>query len=973
MYYQFAVLIQEHAAFGRLPYLFVLEDEGKDYHIIHDRVTRANLKKYRPQLTKPLVEMVFETEEYSDKSLKQRFTNKKISPREFIKKLDGEYVKKFIRPFIEKRIATIISIARDEGVRVYLRDSQVTVYRGKEIFIKSKPAGIAFNFEKLENGTRYFQTIRHNGKIINLTAKNGSILSNDPCWLLLQNKLYHFEESVDGKKLAIFFNKQFIQVPARLEKNFYSTFVKKCITNFPVHAEGFEIKEVDPEKKAALFFEMDFAGLPALALRFRYNDKYISPVNDQTKYVQLEKNAGYNFQVVFRDFDWENHITQILIKLGLSCKYENYYLPNSDAGEKYMLIGWLNSHAAELAKAGIEINQGFADISYFTGEINVKVSYTEKQDWFDVYAMAKFGDDFEIPMFKLRKYLLNDIREYKLPDGQIAILPEHWFKRYEDLVSFGEAHQKNIRVKKHHFPLVGPSIGGVIDMVINSGEIDISKATAGPIPQPTGLNARLRSYQDEGFQWLARMRKFKLGACLADDMGLGKTLQTLSILLKHFSEEKASGEQTAKTSSGQLDLFADAEIDINGKPSMVVMPASLIHNWENEIRKFAPSIKFINYTGTQRSDMVDKFTTTNLILTTYGVIRNDIQDLEEHEFDYVILDESQIIKNPASKIARAVNKLNCKHKITLSGTPIENSLIDLWSQMNFLNKGLLGDLSFFKRYFATPIERNNDAEKQEKLQLLIKPVILRRTKIQVEKELPELVEEFIYCEMSEGQSEFYLEEKSRIRNQVLAAIEDHGLKNSGVAMLQGLSKLRQVANHPKMVFPDYKHGSGKFNEIIRNLETLISEGHKVLMFSSYVKHLRLLEDYFLENDIGYSMLTGTTVKRGKIIKEFQEDKQKKVFLISMKAGGTGINLTQADYVFLLDPWWNPAVENQAVSRAHRIGQARHVFSYRFITLGTIEEKILNLQQKKSKLADIFIRSDTPLQKLSVENLRELID
>ena len=973
MDYQFAVLIQEHAVFGRLPYLFILEDEGKDYYIIHDRVTRANIKKYRPQLSKQLVEMVFETEEYSDKNLKQRFTNKKISPREFIKKLDAEYVKKFIRPFIEKRIATIISIAMTEGIRVYLRDSQVAVYKGKEIFIKSEPAGIVFYFEKLENETRYFQTIRHNGKTINLTAKNGSILSNDPCWLLLQNKLYHFEESVDGKKLAIFFNKEFIHVPSRLEQNFYSTFVKKCITNFSVHADGFEIKEVDPEKKAALFYEMDFTGLPALALRFGYNDKYISPYNDQTKYVEFDKNAGFGFQVALRDLSWENHITQILLKLGLSCKYENYYLPDGDAGEKYMLIGWLNSHAAELAEAGIEINQGFADISYFTGEIKVEISYTEKQDWFDVYAMVKFGDDFETPMFKLRKYLLNGIREYKLPDGQIAILPEHWFTKYEDLVSFGEAHQKKIRVKRHHFPLIELSIGGVVDMVINSGEIDITKATASPIPPPEGLRARLRSYQNEGFQWLERMRKFKLGACLADDMGLGKTLQSLSILLRHFAEGKVIAAQSTKPPSGQLDLFADANIILDGKPSMVVMPASLIHNWENEIRKFAPSIKFINYTGTQRSDMADKFPKTNLILTTYGVIRNDIQDLEEHEFDYVILDESQIIKNPASKIARAVNKLNCKHKITLSGTPIENSLVDLWSQMNFLNKGLLGDLSFFKRYFATPIERNNDAEKQEKLQLLIRPVILRRTKTQVEKELPELVEEFVYCEMSDEQSGVYLEEKSSIRNQILASIEDHGLKNSGVTILQGLSKLRQLANHPKMIFPEYKHDSGKFEEIVRNLETLISEGHKVLMFSSYVKHLRLLEDYFLKSNIGYSMLTGTTTKRGKIIKEFQEDKQKKVFLISMKAGGTGINLTQADYVFLLDPWWNPAVENQAVSRAHRIGQTRHVFSYRFITMGTIEEKILNLQQKKSKLADIFIRSDSPLKKLSVENLRELID
>jgi len=969
----FSILLQDHPVLGRLAYLYLLEDEGKGYFKIVDRISPANISYYQSELTGHLSNVVAETEQYSDGNLKQRFSNKKISPRDFIISLDNSYVKSYVRPFIEKRIASVISLAGISKLRVFIRDNHEVVYKSDEIIVEPEPAGIVFNFEKLESDTRYFQTIQHCGEQIYLTSKNGSILTNEPCWLLLENKLYHFEESVDGKKLAVFFNKEFIQVPARLEGDFYSTFIKNSIEKFPVHVKGFKIENVQGEKKASLSYELDLSGLPALVLKYNYNNKVILPDNKKRRFVLFGESTGFDFQLVHRDFDWENQTVETLKKLGLSCKYENYFFPELMSGDQYGLIGWLNSNAQHLLDAGIEVSQDFSDISYFTSRIKMDISYSEQNDWFDVYAMAKFGDMFEIPMFKLRKYLLNGIREYELPDGQIAILPEQWFEKYEDLVSFGQGSQNKIRVKKHHFSLVEQSITGKINVLINAQKIKTSKKSDGKVDLPAGLKANLRSYQVEGFKWLNNMRQMKLGACLADDMGLGKTLQTLSILMQHISEKNGEQESDSHESSGQLDLFSADNKNGNSSPSIVIMPASLLHNWEDEIKKFTPAIKYLRYTGQQRDEMLVKFNKVDLVLTTYGTIRNDIDDLEKRNFEYLILDESQVIKNPGSKIARSVQKLQSNHRINLSGTPIENSLIDLWSQMNFLNKGLLGDLTFFKRYFAKPIEKNNNAEKQEKLQLLIRPFILRRTKSQVEKELPELNEEFVYCEMSDEQKQLYLEEKSRIRNHILQSIEERGLKKSGVTILQGLSKLRQMANHPRMVIPEYKHESGKFDEIIHKLKTLISEGHKILLFSSYVKHLSILEEYLISSQTEYSILTGASTRRGKVIKEFQDDENKKVFLISMKAGGVGLNLTQADYVFLLDPWWNPAVENQAVNRAHRIGQKRHVFAYRFISMGTIEEKILKLQRKKSKLADIFIRSDSPLNKLSIENIKELID
>jgi len=495
-----------------------------------------------------------------------------------------------------------------------------------------------------------------------------------------------------------------------------------------------------------------------------------------------------------------------------------------------------------------------------------------------------------------------------------------------------------------------------------------------PVEIPAGIDAKLRSYQNEGFQWLCFLKKFKLGGCLADDMGLGKTLQTLTLLTKHIETEKPKGEKTDLSKLSHIDLFTALEKNTYaGNPSLIIMPATLIHNWIDEIRKFAPHLRHLNYTGPQRMELLEKIPQCHVILTTYGTIRNDLEELNKYSFDYVILDESQIIKNPTSKTARAIFKLNANYRLALSGTPIENSLTDLWSQMNFLNPGLLGDLKFYKNYFAVPIEKNNDEEKQEKLLQLIKPFILRRTKTEVEKELPLLSEEYIYCEMSPEQEKIYHAEKIAIRNYILKSLEQDGISNTAFAMVQALTKLRQLANHPVMLTEHYKYGSGKFDEVIRNLETLISEGHKVLVFSSFVKHLNIFTEHFDKNNLKYSLLTGQSRKRASIIKEFQSDPDRNVFFISLKAGGVGLNLTEAEYVFILDPWWNPQAENQAVNRAHRIGQTKPVIAYRFITMDTIEEKILRLQRKKSKLAELFIRNDSPLKELNADSIKELID
>jgi SNF2 family DNA or RNA helicase len=482
------------------------------------------------------------------------------------------------------------------------------------------------------------------------------------------------------------------------------------------------------------------------------------------------------------------------------------------------------------------------------------------------------------------------------------------------------------------------------------------------------VNAALRHYQEDGYSWLYWLYKNNLGACLADDMGLGKTLQTL-VLLKKVIEENTGGIEQ-KPVQHQKQLFDNK----TGVPAtLIILPSSLIHNWYNEIQKFTPEFKVLKYIGQGRATRMEDFGNYHIILTTYGIVRNEYEQLQQYKFLYIILDESQTIKNPDSKIFQAVTELKSSNRMVLTGTPIENSLTDLWSQIEFLNPGLLGELAFFKSYFVTPIEKENNETKRDKLKRLIQPFILRRTKQEVAVDLPMLSEQIRLCSMSDDQKNFYEEEKSKIRNEILHAFDEVGVEKTTMIVLNALTKLRQIANHPVMVDNGYNSDSGKFDEVLSCLENMFFENHKVLIFSSFVKHLELFKLFFEKNGMRYSMLTGETRDREGAIKSFQEEDNNKFFLISLKAGGVGLNLTAADYVFILDPWWNPAAEMQAINRAHRIGQTNNVFVYRFISAETVEEKIVKLQERKSELAELFINSNNPFKLMSKENIMELFE
>ncbi|RLD56983.1 MAG: hypothetical protein DRJ05_10415, partial [Bacteroidetes bacterium] len=439
------------------------------------------------------------------------------------------------------------------------------------------------------------------------------------------------------------------------------------------------------------------------------------------------------------------------------------------------------------------------------------------------------------------------------------------------------------------------------------------------------------------------------GGILADDMGLGKTLQVLTLLQK--------------------------EVKKNKKTNLIIVPTTLLFNWEIELKKFAPKLTYHFHYGGDRDKDIKHFKNYNLVFTTYGVLVRDIEILKDYKFNYIILDESQAIKNPASLRYKAAFLLQAANKITLTGTPIENSTFDLYAQMNFVNPGFFGLRDSFKEDYSKAIDKEGNVEVSKELSKMVAPFLLRRTKEQVAKDLPEKTENILFCEMGTEQRQVYDAFRNKYRNQLMGRIEKEGLGKSKIYVLEGLMKLRQICDSPAILSDkeDYGTQSVKIEELVRHINQKTSN-HKILVFSQFVRMLKLIKEELVRDKINFEYLDGqsTKNKRQASVEHFQEDAGCRVFLISLKAGGVGLNLTAADYVYIVDPWWNPAVENQAIDRTHRIGQKNNVFAYRMICKDTVEEKILNLQAKKKKIAKDIISTDESLvKKLTERDIREL--
>ncbi len=573
-------------------------------------------------------------------------------------------------------------------------------------------------------------------------------------------------------------------------------------------------------------------------------------------------------------------------------------------------------------------------------------------DWFELHGDIDFGDGRIVPLPRLLagRGLAGDAT-VTLDDGTVGIVPEEWLRRWSGIARMGEVSGDHVRFKMSQVALLDAALASqptihVDEQFIRARERLANFNGVGPLDVAPSFNGQLRDYQRDALGWLAFLRQIGVGGCLADDMGLGKTVMVLAWLDRLRHEQRKL------------------------PPSIVVVPRSVVFNWKEETARFAPKLRLLDFSGAARS--TEDLRKYDLVITTYGALRRDAIRLKDVRFEYAILDEAQAIKNASTASAKAARLLQASHRLVLSGTPVENHLGELWSLFEFLNPGLLGTSSMFVKHSAAAARR--DPHAMELLARGLRPFILRRTKAQVAPELPDRTELTLHCELQGIQRELYDELRDHYRATLLHRIERDGLARSKMHILEALLRLRQAACHTALV--DKRRAgapSAKFEALLPLLGEVREEGHKILVFSQFTSLLALLRARLDEEGTSYEYLDGQTRDREERVTRFQNDPDCRLFLISLKAGGLGLNLTAAEYVFLLDPWWNPAVEAQAIDRAHRLGQTRHVFAYRLIATNTVEEKIMQLQASKRDLADAILRADAGLlRELKKEDVEALL-
>jgi superfamily II DNA or RNA helicase len=950
--------------------------EKKNFNKVVERLTLLNLP-VAAQFGEAGTEITNLAAKVEPLALMQRFSKDGVSPTAFFAKVDKKYFNDVIEPYFDKQLQGILSLMKQFKIPLYTDVEMPHLYPVNQIHFQEEPADIRLKFVKQPGYTSYFLKAIHNGLPIDLQHESNIILTHEPCALISQNKLFDFADHFNGKLLKPFLVKDELQIPERIEKKYFTTFLKQLVNRYEVEAEGFEIKKATIDPVAHLLLEKDWKGQLSLTLQFNYGGKFVlanNPNKSITEVVSTEK--GFNFKSLKRKMAWEKSRGQMLEKLGLKPFGASYRIVNNAGiSNQFDLIYFLRTHLSYLKQEGFELDQQLAD-HYVLNPVNIRSSLTARGYWFDLDMIVQTGD-YNIEFYKFKKHILQNDPVYTLPDGTIFLIPQEWFARYHNLFYFAQDHKKGMMLNKSQYR----ALGGMGLMEIEALVANENQHIPLTLPDIPGVT--LRPYQVYGIGWMRRHALNGFGCLLADDMGLGKTLQVIALLALYYENEKhhplkriASAENALN--GRQMNLFednAEGAVHESGhgvsssqsrKPvSLIVMPASIVFNWVNEIKRFTPWLSIYVHTGGGRKTSAIGFDHYHVVLTTYGTLRADIDLLETLNFGYVVLDESQAIKNPASKSAQSAFRLNALHRIALTGTPVENSLIDLWSQLNFLNPMMPGSQADFNQRFI----KSSDAELANKdLLEMTEPFILRRTRKQVNAELPPLTEIVTYCTMADGQQILYESEKSKMRNHLMSAMEGSQSGNTAMMALRALMHLRQLAIHPRMIDPDSELESGKFEEVISMLTTILAGEGKVLLFSSFVKHLNLIKEWLDEQNIDYAMLTGSTGKREQEVGKFKKDKEKRIFLISLKAGGVGLNLTEASYVFLLDPWWNPAAELQAVARAYRMGQHEKVFVYRFVSKDSVEEKIIALQQQKLTLASDVITTDFTLRDMNTEEV-----
>lgn len=862
--------------------------------------------------------------------------------------------KKHIQQQIEDKTAELLLLIAENNLFITTNYTHKDDLVKKRLQVTTKVIEPLLEFEKKEGGISYRLLLEDNGETFLPCDGRIELLNDAQAWIVLKGELVRVAH-IRAAQLKPFLNKETTFIPERSFREYFDKFLKKVLRNATVRAVGFDIIEKNVPVLVTIEFIHDFfANHYKLCVLFDYEGYTFSSM--QRKKSQSELKIGEDNTIVIYNYKRNEAAEAEKIAFLTSIGFENdngsFWVKGDNPFASYFALLW---HKTAIEAAGFEIGKFSIDgkeVGMEAAELLLDTTHTEN-DWFDLSIKVKQGD-YSFHFKDLIRNIKDNNPIYVLPDGKVFVIPPEWFSRFQSIAKYAKVEGGKLRLAKTHYALLEavPEIKPVtlVEKVVYE---------ASP-----NLKATLRPYQVEGVEWLLQHYYNGVGACLADDMGLGKTLQTLALLV-HIHDGLPEREGLG------ADLFSAVEPVKEALRALIILPSSLIFNWYDEAKRFAPHLKCTQYVGTaeERKRKVRRLTNYDLVFTSYPIVERDSKDLQLLDFRYIILDESQRIKNKNSKTFKAINGLKALHRVALSGTPIENSLSDLWAQMQFINPDILKSYASFHKNYEIEISKKKNMQALEELKTIISPFLLRRTKEEVLDDLPEMESQIAYCEMSEEQGRWYEREKSMVRNHLLHIDSPITEFNA----LNMLTKLRQISNHPKLVDKESEITSGKYEEVVNYMEELVQGGHKGLVFSSFVSHLALYEQWCKAKGVKYSKLTGSTPteQRRNEVEAFQQQKDVSFFFISLKAGEVGLNLTEASYVLLLDPWWNPFSERQAIGRAHRLGQKNKVNVVRFVSKDTIEEKIIRLQAAKTELFEDIVGEKRFISEI-MEHFEELI-
>jgi len=919
----------------------------------------------------------------------RNFSNKKA----FFEKAD-KTTQRYVSSQVDQRITEAVAIAARIGVHVFFAPKPGEwLKQQNELHFDAEPLKLHAAFTKTDDGIDYRLTL---GDAIIPSKHRAQVLCNNPSLFVIDHSLRQLDEGLGGKLLTPFLKKEIYHIPVSIQAKYFRQFILKIVKKIDISSEGFDVDNLHPQGKAVLTLQAAINGRYSLETQFVYDTATFTAANRREKSVTLhDDGASVTFVCIWRNREWEAAVTELL----------DNRLHRPQTATLQEMTAWLTANEAVLAQHGIETLQRTTH-HYVIGEVKRLHDDRWTGDWFQMHVTLVFPDGTRMALTDFRDAIINGDQEVRLPSGNWFVIPDEWYAQYSAAMLFGMMKSRGTLTFHRSQQTVLPTD----DLVIATPKTpETATEEEKPLP-PHGLKATLRPYQLEGYQWMLSHQRGGSGCLLGDDMGLGKTVQTIAVILHYFESTASTLTATQKddrahenlTDNGlstktadfdpqadyniirsnniirskstivQTSLFSDEEMsghapkampsaasaqpDLRQKaghrPVLVAAPSSVVFNWHDELRRFAPTLRVVEYTGNARERAAKQslLAGADVVLTSYPMLRNDIGVLSRLSFAIAVYDEAHAFRNNTSMLYQAVLKIHADFPIALTGTPMVNALDELWTLMSVLNPALLGDYETFQNHFIHPINVNLQDEHTAILRKLVAPYFLRRLRRDVLDSLPERQDEQVWCDMTEAQAALYEEEQSKMRNLLMDAEQ----ANNRIVVLAAITRLRRLACSPWL---EQKEGdSGKVQEVFDRLEELRDTDHKVLLFSEFTSFLDVIAKEMENRGWTYDLLTGQSRARETIVKHFQQTPSCQFFLVSLKAGGEGLNLTEADYVFLLDPWWNHAAEEQAIARAHRSGQRRSVMVYRFITRGSLEEQIQKVQDRKDDLVKAIIHN-----------------